>query len=61
MLRYFFGRVPSLRFGSGYCALRVRFGATHCLTACSVSLTQQHLDVLPSLCMYPCFTLFNVY
>ncbi|MCS7077979.1 MAG: hypothetical protein NZ455_14805 [Bacteroidia bacterium] len=26
--------------GSGYYALRVRFGATHCLTACSVSLTQ---------------------
>ncbi|MCS7076027.1 MAG: hypothetical protein NZ455_04935 [Bacteroidia bacterium] len=46
--------------GSGYCALRVRFGATHCLTACFVSLTQQHLDTLPCFHTYPCSTLFNV-
>ncbi|MCS7078231.1 MAG: hypothetical protein NZ455_16075 [Bacteroidia bacterium] len=46
--------------GSGYYALRVRFGATHCLTACSVSLTQQPLDVLPCFYTYICFTLFNL-
>ncbi|MCS7076442.1 MAG: hypothetical protein NZ455_07025 [Bacteroidia bacterium] len=34
--------------------------ATHCLTACSVSLTQQPLDVLPHLYKYVCFTLFNI-
>ncbi|MCS7076478.1 MAG: hypothetical protein NZ455_07205 [Bacteroidia bacterium] len=49
-MKFIFGRVPSLRFGSGYCALRYRFGATHCLTACSVSLTQA---------AFRCFTLFS--
>ncbi|MDW8346236.1 MAG: hypothetical protein RML94_04695 [Bacteroidia bacterium] len=34
--------------GSGYYALRYRFGASHCLTACSVSLTQA---------VFGCFTL----
>ncbi|MCS7076723.1 MAG: hypothetical protein NZ455_08445 [Bacteroidia bacterium] len=47
-----FWACPSLTLGSGYSALRSRSVlrcASHCLTACSVSLTQQPLDVLPYL------------
>ncbi|MCS7075346.1 MAG: hypothetical protein NZ455_01490 [Bacteroidia bacterium] len=45
----FLGRVPSLRSGraTAHCAFAsvLRF-ASHCLTACFVSLTQRSLDAL---------------
>ncbi|MCS7075996.1 MAG: hypothetical protein NZ455_04780 [Bacteroidia bacterium] len=53
--------------GSGYSALRSRSVlrcASHCLTACSIALTQQLLNVLP--CFYttsalPCLMLIIKY
>ncbi|MCS7075189.1 MAG: hypothetical protein NZ455_00670 [Bacteroidia bacterium] len=53
LFRKFFGRVPSLRSGRAtthYADASVLRCASHCLTACSVSLTQA---------AFGCFTLFS--
>ncbi|MCS7075319.1 MAG: hypothetical protein NZ455_01350 [Bacteroidia bacterium] len=53
-----FARVGLLRTTR---SLRCYANASHCLTACSISLTQRSLHILPCFYIYLCFTLFNVH
>ncbi|MCS7075515.1 MAG: hypothetical protein NZ455_02340 [Bacteroidia bacterium] len=42
-------------------SLRCYADAPHCLTACSMHLTQLHFDVLPGFYASFCFALFDIY